>query len=221
MRKIFGLIIKILPLITLYKGVTSGGARLGPLLDTVKVALTQYEVGQVTKLVVQDYSLSGGQLVKPYEFSEFILDNFHSQYSVLARELKGDKKHDHSQDIWGHPFLLLNKGGMVKIVSAGPDGVIETKDDITSEISQLGADTRRAAVPEARPISPEPRPMNPPAYEEEVQDDRAPAAVAYFDNPEVYDSEGYNREGFDQYGYDRDSYDRNGLHRSEKEAYYE
>lgn len=221
MRKLFGLIIKILPLITLYKGITSGGARLGPVLETVRVALTQYEVGQVTKLVVEDYNLSGGQLIKPHEFSDFILDNFHSQYSVLARELKGDKNHDHSQDIWGHPFKLISKGGMVKIVSAGPDGVIDTKDDIASEIGHASAQTRRASAPTPRPKTPKPRPMTPPTYEEARQDDRAPAAVAYFDNPEVYDADGYNREGYDQYGYDRDGYDRNGLHRTEKETYYE
>lgn len=215
MKKIFGLLIKILPLLTIYKGLSSGGARLGPFIDTAKVALTQYEVAQITKLTYEDYAYKN-KVVSSSEFSQFIKDKYHNQYSVLARELTGDKEHDHSKDIWGQDFqLILNQNiGQVRIASAGPDGIIQNKDDIGVDFPVETPQMRRpASVPKAR-VNPEPQAM---AVQDEESMEAEPTQLDY--DPQ-YDEEGFDKYGFDQDGYDRDGYDQNGFHRNEKELQY-
>lgn len=212
MKKFFSILIKILPLLTLYKGITSGGARLGPFVDTIKVALTQYEVGQITKLTYDDYGRNR-KIVSSVEFPQFIKDNFHSQYSVLAREISGDKEHDHSKDIWGHEFqLILNQNiGQARIASAGPDGIISNKDDIGFDFSVDIPQIRRPAA------IPKPAPVQEVVEVAEVEQEPAPEQEALRTE---YDEEGYDSYGFNREGYDRDGYDQNGFHRGEKETQY-
>lgn len=207
MKKIFGIIIKILPLLTLYKGITSGGARMGPFVDTIKVALTQYEVGQITKLTYEDYGRNS-KVVSSGEFSQFVKAHFYSQYSVLAREISGDKQHDHSMDIWGNPFqITINSHiGQVRVASAGPDGVMSSKDDIGLDFSiDLPRVRRPAAVPKVI---------------HEVVETETTEVIAENEVPSEYDEEGYDVYGYNRDGYDRDGYDQNGNHRSEIELQY-
>lgn len=208
MRKLFGIIIKILPLLTLYKGVTSGGARLGPFVDTIKVALTQYEVGQITKLTYDEFALSG-KLPDSVRFSEFITNNFYGQYSVLAREIKGDKAHDLSLDIWGNPYqLYVNQNiGQVKVFSAGPDGVLSNKDDVSMDFS-FEIQKSREPAKVAKQIHEEVPP-------EEVQ------VVENSDAYSEYDEEAPNSEEYNQEGFDRDGYDQEDYHQSEFEEVVE
>ncbi len=199
MGRLIRLAIKILPLITLYKGITSGGARMKPLLDMVKVTLTQYEVAEVTKLVVHDYKESNGLLVAPSDFQAFVQDKFHSQYSVVARELTGDKNHNLSRDIWGIPFTMIPNQDVtnIKITSAGPDKKLGSKDDISVDFNiKRNPNSQHAPTPSSQ---------------------REPAANSYNE----YDEEGYDRDGFDKQGYDRDGFDRNGVHQDEKNLYEE
>lgn len=213
MRKLIGIILKILPLITIWQGLTSGGARLKPFIDTIKVTLTQYEVMEITKLVVKDFEAENKPM-PPAEFADFLQNNFHSQYSVLAREIKGDRKHDLSRDIWGSPFQLILNEDMtnVKIASAGPDGKISNKDDIAADFTIEGAVRRLPARAAPRPTVQEESHVQEQLTGQEFEEtiERQPAAY------DEYDNEGYDRDGFDRDGYDRDGYDRNGMHRSEK-----
>lgn len=215
MKKFFGLLLKILPLLTIYKGLSSGGARLGPFIDTAKVALTQYEVAQITKLTYEDYAHKN-KVVSSSEFPQFIKDRYHNQYSVLARELTGDKEHDHSKDIWGQDFqLILNQNiGQVRIASAGPDGIIQNKDDIGVDFPVEMPQARRpASVPKPQ-VNPEPQDMS-------VQDEESlEVAETQLEYDPQYDEEGFDKYGFNQDGYDRDGYDQNGFHRNEKELQY-
>jgi hypothetical protein len=205
MRKIVKIILKVLPLLsllTLYQGLTSQGGSLRPVMEVLRVSLTEYEITQVTKLLIKNAEATRTLLQRPQDFGQFI-QNFYSQYSVFAREVKGDKKHDHSQDIWGVPFALITQNGVMKIASAGPDRILNTKDDIATEI-QVRTPERVTKI-----IAPPPQPTAPAAP-------LTPVTFAYYDSLDVYDSEGFNREGFDKQGYDRDGYDRNGLHFTEK-----
>lgn len=197
--KILRFAIKILPIITLYKGITSGGARMKPMLDMVKTTLTQYEVAEITKLVVADYKNSNGLLVDPSDFSSFVMDNFHSQYSVVAREIAGDKNHNMSRDIWGVPFKLIPNSDVtnVAITSAGPDKSLYTKDDISVDFN-----IRRKGPSQTMARSSYAAQERNPGYAESE-----------------YDEDGYDRDGFDRDGYDYDGFDRNGIHRDEKHMY--
>ncbi|MBL7664105.1 MAG: hypothetical protein JNM93_03140 [Bacteriovoracaceae bacterium] len=193
--RLLRLAIKILPLITIYKGITSGGARLKPFIDMGKVALTQYEVAEITKLVVSDYKSSNGLLVSPQDFSYFVKDQFNSQYSILAREIRGDRSHNMSVDIWGNAFMLMPNSDVsnVKIVSSGPDLTYDTKDDIAMDFNI----NRRG----------------PASANNEMEQNDYPTDQ----NAGDFDEEGFDVDGFNRAGYDRDGYDRNGIHQSEKE----
>lgn len=224
MKKILGLILKILPIITIWQGVTSGGARMKPFIDTIKVALTQYEVAQITKAYVASLSQNNGQMLDQKKFSEFIQDQVHSQYSVLAREITGDKSHDHAKDIWGKPFQLIvsDDQTQIKIASSGPDGKIKSKDDIGLDFSVQRDYVRKpASVPQPVREVVEDVEQVP---EETVADDaqlaaqdeiRGPASDDLAEEPQ--NAESYDVDGFGTDGYDQDGYDRNGIHRSEKQ----
>jgi hypothetical protein len=225
MRRLFGIIFKLLPIITIWQGVSSGGARLGPFMDTFLVALTQYEVAQITRLVIEDYAGNKGKLMAPQEFPDFVKDMYHSQYSVLARQIMGEENHQQNMDIWGKHFhLIINPDAtMVKVASAGPDGVISNKDDIVADFTIERATPRKGLA--AAPSKAEMGPTEAPEQHESTEYDiaaRVPAEDNRYQDAD-FDGEGYNREGFDKDGYDRDGFDQNGIHYNEKEmhqAYY-
>lgn len=145
--KFIRIILKLLPLLTIIGGIFGGGARINPFIDTVKVALTQYELAQIANFVVVDLHSSNRLVKEPQRLPDFIRDRFHNQYSVLAREIKGDKSHDHALDIWGEPFQLqyVRIFGSVKIFSAGPDQQYNTKDDIAADIPFEDPEERKLA----------------------------------------------------------------------------
>jgi hypothetical protein len=180
-----------------------------PLVDMVKVTFTQYEVAQITQLVVNDYKQSNGLLISPSDFSAFVRDQYHSQYSVVAREIAGDKDHDMARDIWGIQFQMITNYDVtnVAITSAGPDQAIHTKDDIKVDFNIK----RRG-------------PSN--TFSHNSYGNNAPgtptaATKQYGVDEKEYDEYGYDYDGFDREGFDRDGYDRHGFHRDEKKMYDE
>ncbi|MGZ3790276.1 MAG: hypothetical protein ACXVLQ_17215, partial [Bacteriovorax sp.] len=220
MMKYIMFAIKIIPIITICQGVISGGARMGPFVDTIKVAFTQYEVVQISKALVS----AKGPMVTPDKFSDFIRENYYSQYSVLAREIKGDKEHDHAIDVWGKPFQLVHVEGSsnVKVASAGPDGLIGNKDDVavTIEVSAphknplASAHKKKKKMVEVVPVENQASSdqvqqngeNNPPPGSEE---NREPSSTGEHAE-EAYDQEGYDQEGYNQSGFNRDGYNREG-----------
>lgn len=211
--------IKMIPVITILQGVISGGSRMGPLMDTVQVAITQYEIAQISQILVE----TKGPMVTPDKFSDFVREHYYSQYSVLFRELKGDREHDHAIDIWGKPFQLIPiEGSGVKVVSAGPDGQIENKDDLVVTIE--GASPTKNSLASAQ--KKQKKKAQVPAVENQanINDDqqnsdhhnlpieseehRVPASAGEFDE-EGYDQEGYDQSGFNRDGHNRDGYDVN------------
>lgn len=185
--KYFSFFIKLLPLITILSGLIGGGTRINPFIDTVKVALTQYELAQIANLVVVSLHGSNELVKEPKQFPDFVRDKFHSQYSVLAREIKGDKEHDHALDIWGQNFKLeyMRVFASVKIFSAGPDGEYNTKDDIAADITYQN--------PEELSIAKEPKRRV--IVEEVVEESAEPAAqeteTAEADDQAIAETEDY------------------------------
>ncbi|MDD4976102.1 MAG: hypothetical protein PHY93_17230 [Bacteriovorax sp.] len=231
MMKYIMFAIKMIPVITILQGLISGGSRMGPLVDTAKVAITQYEVAQISKAVVE----SKGPMVIPDKFSDFIREHYYSQYSVLARELNGDREHDHAIDIWGRPFQLIpiEGSGSVKVVSAGPDGLIDNKDDLTVTIEGAASASHQKSLAAAQKKQKNQTKMaeelpvenqvntnedqqnldhNVPVDSEEH---REPASVGEFDE-DGYDQEGYDQSGFNRDGHNREGHDVNGTQRAEE-----
>lgn len=189
MKRYILLAFKIIPLLTIIQGVLSGGARMGPFIDTLQVVMTQYEVGQILKIL----AASPQVLAKPEKFPVFLQENFHNQYSVLVREIKGDKSRDLSKDIWGRPFhlLVLVNEDKVKMGSNGPDGSIDTKDDVaavlTVDLSPLKK-PKKAKKIEAAPVEVEEVPQPEMALDQVDEYHREPAA------DEVYAQDQHNPE---------------------------
>jgi hypothetical protein len=173
--KFLSLALKLLPLCTLIYGLVSGGSRMGPFVDTVQVALTQYELSEISLLVHAHLKDKG----KPPEkaFGTFVRERFHSQYSVLAREIKGEKSHDHGKDIWGHPYKLNydREGQVVKIFSAGPDGLFGNLDDIVASVGYDDGSRRRTAEKPVKEVE------RSPASQDDVQTEDPP--IDEYGNP--------------------------------------
>jgi hypothetical protein len=132
MMKLVKFALKLLPIITLYKGVTSGHAKLGPMLDIVGVSITQFEVKKITKLTMEDAQRNGG-LVHPQTFRDFIRDNFYNNYTSLVRRAIGKDGWDLSVDLWGSAYMMQpnSDATVIYIRSAGPDKKYNSKDDIS------------------------------------------------------------------------------------------
>jgi hypothetical protein len=186
MKKLLSLALKILPLFTLYKAVTSGSKSMKPLFNLGGVVISQYEIGNITKLVAKDYQDTKGNLITSEQFPQFINESYADQYSVIARQFTGADDSDLSLDIWEVPFQLEHQPakGDVYIKSSGPDKTWETKDDI-----QISFQVR-------------------PSGGDDSSSSRDLAAQQI--NNEEYDEEGFDRDGFNRKGLDQDGYDRDG-----------
>jgi hypothetical protein len=136
MMKLVKFALKLLPIITLYKGLSSGGAKLGPVIDMVGISLTQYEVKKITLLTMQDAQKNGG-LVHPDTFSDFIKDNYYNNYMSMIRRAMGRDGWDLSTDLWGKKYKMQSNynATVIFIKSAGPDKQYNTKDDIGLDFS--------------------------------------------------------------------------------------
>lgn len=215
MKKLFSILLKLIPIVTLYHGITSGGARIDPFLQTMKVMLTQYETTHIANRVIADLKATNGRLVAPELFSEFVRNKYYDQYSVLARELSGDKSHNHAIDIWGTPFFLVvaPDESQVTIASAGPDKKPSTLDDVT-----VSFPFKEPKVPAQRQIATKPVEAPEQAPVEDSEDYDVDGFDHYGFDRNGFDRDGFNRDGFDQEGFDRtgfdlDGFDRNGFDR--------
>lgn len=210
--------LKVLPILTIVGGFITGGGQLGPIFDTAKITLTQYEVAEITKLVYGDVVASKGKIMTSKQLPGFVQEHFYNQYSVLARELYGDTSKDLSLDIWKKSFqiLLREEKNQVQIASSGPDGKIGTKDDITIEFPYEFNRKKKVVV---RPVE-----IAQPTHTEEelnqIDADREPASEEVAVAADL-DEAAFNQDGFDRDGYDQDGFDVNGIHRDEKSATYQ
>lgn len=135
MKTLIRFLIKIIPIITLWQGLTNGSTRIGPLKDAIKVSLTQYEVIEISKTLTA--LLKDRTLQINSDFADFINSYYHNQYSILAREYLGQKDHQLDQDIWGQKIIIFyhKDQGQLIISSNGPDKMSQTKDDISFAIN--------------------------------------------------------------------------------------
>jgi len=191
-KKIFLFLLKILPIITIYKGCTSGGKNIGPMFNVVKVAFTQYEVKLVTNELIKYYKKNDGELIHPEDFPIFLQQKYFNNYSKIARQIFSDDSINFGKDIWGKDFVLLieEDGALVVVKSAGPDMENETEDDIELEFRIRS----KGSIKNRKQIAIHTR-------EEEEED-------------EFY-SDGYDRDGYDPDGFDRDDFNRDGIHRQD------
>lgn len=201
--------IKLIPVITIVHGFVSSGVRVGSLVDTAKVAMTQYELAQISIVLAKPEHVK----MAPERFSEFVREQYYSQYSVLARQVFGKSSEtDVAIDLWGKPFQLIPiKGtGDIKIVSSGPDGKVHTKDDLDVEIGGPAPINSLATAAPMPHKNVEKAPAeNQANVDQSSEHNREPASVS--ESHEEYDQEGYDQDGFDQSGFDRDGYNRDGL----------
>lgn len=218
--KILMFAIKLIPVITIVHGFVSSGVRVGSLVDTAKVAMTQYELAQISIVLAKPEHVK----MAPERFSDFVREQYYGQYSVLARQVFGKSSEtDVAIDLWGKPFQLVPiKGtGDIKIVSAGPDGKVHTKDDLVVEISgpaPINSLATTAPIPN-RNVEKAPGENQANITDGQSADpaNRAPASVSE-SREEGYDQEGHDRDGYDRDGYDQHGFDRDGFNQDGVDA---
>ncbi len=192
MKKLIIFLIKIIPLYTLYRGLTGGGTRLKPMVNIGKVIFTQYELKGITDLVIQNYKDSQGKIALGQEFSTLINENYIGQYSTLVREMLGQDAKNISRDVWETPYTLnLDPGTRtVTIFSAGPDLIAESKDDVTmsfnisgsGDLSQTKASSQMGQEREERVTDQKQSEYEEETYNAEYQEQEEPVADEYVDD---------------------------------------
>lgn len=195
MKKLILILIKIIPLVTIYHGLSKGGVKFRPMVNIGKVIFTQYEIKKITSLVIQDYKDSKGRITQNNELSKLINDHLTGEYSVLIRQMLGHEER-FDVDIWGMSYKVSfdEKTRDVSIYSAGPDKKYETKDDVKLSFHIQGTgDVSRAATQTSL------------VDEQEIESEDSGDYDEY-----GYDQEGYDQEGFDEYGFDRDGFNKDG-----------
>ena len=132
MKKLIIFALKILPLITIYKGLTSGGKKFSPVFDIAKVAFTKYELSLIAKEVINDYKEKNGDLIAPNRLNLLIQDRYYNNYSKYMRMVFNHDSEDFTYDLWDSEYHmdLTNQGTLVVMRSPGPDGELDTRDDI-------------------------------------------------------------------------------------------
>ncbi len=223
MKKILMFCIKILPLITLYKGITSGSDKFGPMLNIGKVAFTQYEVVQMAKMVGKDYSSSRGELIHPDDFPSFIIQNYHNQYSDLVREMMADNDKNISYDLWGNQFKLIlsEETSEVLVGSAGKDKTWDSTDDIKLGF-KIGSKNMKNLIQGSSDDQQDQPQFDRNGFDQEGYDHQG------FDQDGLnrdgldlngFDRDGFNQDGYDREGFDNQGYDQDGNIKDEEESY--
>lgn len=214
MNRLITLAIKLIPIITLIKGISSGSNKLIPLLNLGKIAMTQYELKIMASLVIKNIEETN-RVLAPEKFAPFLQNNMQSEYAVIARDFTNNKNKELNFDLWGTEYKLYpnTQTSFITLVSAGQDRKYNTKDDIKIPID-VGYTQKQLQK------------MNTPQANVPQKDERSPAEESFSEFDEFgrdregfdrngFDKEGYNRDGFDRHGYDRDGYNRDGQYRGE------
>ena len=97
------------------------GEMADKVLDTARVAVTSLEMNQIRTAVVTEMLFSGTRKMKD-DFPAFVRSNMSAQ------------GRDAGQDHWGNDYEFFEYGDRIEIVSRGPDGEVDTDDDIWVEI---------------------------------------------------------------------------------------
>lgn len=186
-------VVKLLPILTILHGLFGSGSRMGSLVDTLKVALTQYELSNITKLYVEEAGDFGKDSLNPQRFVSFVNDNYHNQYSIFARDFVGAENTELSFDIWGTPFQIEHvvKKSKLKIFSAGPDKTLRSKDDVVIDIAL-------ELAPESAPPMGSTPVQNPPVEslpQAQVEAERVPAEEMTTDETNPSDMESNLNDG--------------------------
>lgn len=215
MKKLILILIKLIPLYTIYRGAMGGKNRLGPILNIGKTAFTQYEMKKMMNVLIKHYQESEGDLIRGDRVGNF-LNKFHrDQYSAQVRSLVGNNPNDFSLDIWKSSYSAEFEFGTENYIlnSPGPDLTKNTKDDIEITINIKGAAVYLDGAPNKKPQEKkQPKTITKIVEVEETVD------VEQQDSGE-YDSEGFNEEGYDRSGFDRDGYNEEGIHRDDVHLY--
>jgi hypothetical protein len=110
----------------------------------VGVAVRQ-ELRDITTMVYVDSFF--GEAPKSENFSDYLHRN------MIVRE--ANKNRDTAKDFWGTPYRLEADQHSFAIVSAGPDGVFGTNDDIRDGLSSgLDASSAKVIAQNSRPAAP-------------------------------------------------------------------
>jgi len=94
-------------------------------VSKVQTTLASVEINNIARAIRIDYEDS----------HRLPLDNFSQFLKQNMVEASGKSTRDHSRDSWGTPYRLQQTATGFAILSAGPDKVWETADDIRQEFT--------------------------------------------------------------------------------------
>ncbi len=112
-----GMVAKLLPIALLAGGVYKGKDKIKDIANYPVKMGTQMELTNIARILRLDSIDESWPY--PDEFSEY-----------LRSSMKKKKGRDMANDLWGNKYILIDKDQELIVVSGGPDGQIETRDDM-------------------------------------------------------------------------------------------
>lgn len=113
---------KLIPLLLLAAGLSKGLGRGKSLFNFSYAVSVQAEINDYARRIQNDSAI-GEPVPAPETFGDWLRKNFH----------KADDVHrDQGVDLWGTPYVLRMTAEGARIISAGPDKIYDTADDLVA-----------------------------------------------------------------------------------------
>ena len=194
---IFTFFLKIIPLVTMIVGGYTSYQRANPLFGLGKILITQRDLGNISKLVIDHFQQSNGtDLIRPENFHKFLRENYNNQVTSIVRNLFEMHKDDLSVDLWGVPlkYIINSTDSFLSFQSAGPDMKWESQDDIFFE-ALIDSDQLKKLGLISNPI---------------LKVKKIKTVLNNFDQ-QGFDNEGFNHEGFNHEGFNHEGFNHEGF----------
>jgi len=112
------MLMKALPLIVTAGGTITAFSESNPIVNYAKSTMVSYEITTMSRFVIYK-AIGKGIVPNEYNFSEYLRNTMESS-------------RDASLDLWESPYVLKTNGQNFTIISAGPDKILKTDDDISN-----------------------------------------------------------------------------------------
>ncbi len=117
------LLAKSLLVVMIFFGISQKDKFMAKAGNYTKEVVVYAELGQIIKLI--RIAAIDEDIPEQDEFTHFLQESLDS---------KVDKDRDTSRDLWGNPYLLERNEDIVKVISTGSDGIVNTEDDLVRSI---------------------------------------------------------------------------------------
>ncbi len=117
----------LIPLVLAVGGVGANKDKIAKMIEAFSSPAVQMEMSNICKVIHLDSIAGIVPSTDPALFEEYIRKNLTAQQDAIPR--------DYSKDMWGTSYRLDIKNNVATVISAGPDKLSNTGDDLRASTS--------------------------------------------------------------------------------------